>query len=337
VTAAYSTWKTQFVTAAGTDGGAALRVQDPNDTTNPNRTVSEGIGYGMIIAAYMADRALFDGLWAYEQAHLDSNGIMNWLITAAGATSGRGGATDADEDMAWALLIADKQWPGNGYIDQAKAQIQLVFSMEVTPSGSLLKWGDTSNNTTTIHPDYFSPAFYRAFGTVTGNAAGWNAVISAGYSLLRTSRNTTTGLVPDLCQLSGMPTANAADAVYGYDACRTPWRVGIDWCFHGSTDAQGIVTTMASYFAGVGAANIKGPVALDGTTSSTAMPFINPEFTGPAGIAGMVGPTYQSFLDAAFARTYSQVQQSNTTPNYFGASVGLISLLVMSGGFTDYP
>jgi endo-1,4-beta-D-glucanase Y len=336
VSAAYGTWKTQFVTSTGVGGGDALRVQDPNDTTNKNRTVSEGIGYGMIIAAYMGDQALFDGLWAYEQSHLDSNGMMNWLITAANTTAGLGGATDADEDMAWALLIADKQWPGNGYLDRAKTQIGLVLSLETDATTALLTWGDRSTNTTTIHPDYFAPAYYRVFGSVTGNIPAWNAVISAGYALVQASKNATTGLVPDLTTVSGAPTGSAADAVYGYDACRTPWRLGIDWCFNGSADAQAIVTLMAGYFAGIGAAGIKGPVALDGSTSSTAIPYANAEFTGPAGIAGMVDASYQSFLDSALSRTYAQVQQSSSSPNYFGASVGLISMLVMGGQFVNY-
>jgi endoglucanase len=262
--------------------------------------------------------------------------MMNWLITASDNTAGSGGATDADEDMAWALLIADRQWPGSGYLDLAKSQIGLVLSLETDATTGLLKWGDLSSNTVTVHPDYFSPAYYRVFGSVTGNVSAWNAVISAGYTLLYAAENATTGLVPDLCTVSGAPTANAADAVYGYDACRTPWRVGIDWCFNGSTDARAIVTLMATYYAGVGAANIRGPVALDGTTSSAATPYANPEFTGPAGIAGMVNASYQSFLDSALARTYSQIQEESLSPNYFGASVGLISMLVMSGQFANY-
>jgi endoglucanase len=333
MTSAYATWKAKFVV---TDPAGNARVQDPNDTTNPNRTVSEGIGYGMILAVYMGDRTLFDSLWAYEQeqAHLDSNGLMNWMITASDSVAGHGGATDADEDMAWALVMADRQWPGSGYLDQAKAQIQSIFSLEINASDNLFKWGDTSNNTTTAHPDYFSPAYYRVFGKVTDNASGWNGATTAGYALINASRNAATGLVPDLCAANGAPTGKATDAVYGYDACRTPWRIGIDWCFYASTDAQGILTAMANYFAGVGVANIKGPVLLDGTASGAA--YANPEFTGPAGIAAMVSSSNQMFLGQAWSRTYSQVQQSATSPNYFGASVGLISMLVMSGNFIDY-
>ena len=56
---------------------------------------------------------LFDDLWKYEQLHLDGNGLMNWSIerpTASDGSRGRGAATDADEDMAFALVMADKQW-----------------------------------------------------------------------------------------------------------------------------------------------------------------------------------------------------------------------------------
>ena len=70
---------------------------------------------------------------------------------------------------------------------------------------------------------------------------------------------------------------------------------------------------------------------VDGTAGSAA--YANPEFTGPAGIAAMVSSSNQAFLGQAWSRTYSQVQQSASSPNYFGASVGLISMLVMSGNF----
>ena len=89
--------------------------------------MSEGIGYAMILSVYMDDQFLFDDLWKYEQAHLDSQTyLMNWYIKADGSTWARyvrrGPASDADEDMAFAQVMADKQWGGKGsstrtYID----------------------------------------------------------------------------------------------------------------------------------------------------------------------------------------------------------------------------
>ncbi|MDP9151430.1 MAG: glycosyl hydrolase family 8, partial [Myxococcota bacterium] len=53
---AYQKWKARFVVPAA--GG--FRVQRPESN---NDTVSEGIGYGMLIAVSMNDQPRFDGLW----------------------------------------------------------------------------------------------------------------------------------------------------------------------------------------------------------------------------------------------------------------------------------
>ena len=109
--AAYQNWKNTLVTTSGAKG--YRRVARSATETLPNDTVSEGIGYGMILAVYMNDQSLFDDLWHYEQQFLDANGLMNWDIDPTGNVvqpTGTGAATDADEDMAWALLMADRQW-----------------------------------------------------------------------------------------------------------------------------------------------------------------------------------------------------------------------------------
>ena len=72
------------------DRGNPTRVVRPE---NQNDTVSEGIGYGMLIAVYMGDRTLFDGLYAYwvahpaerQRQHVDGLGVS----TAAAATDRR--------------------------------------------------------------------------------------------------------------------------------------------------------------------------------------------------------------------------------------------------------
>ncbi|MES1207707.1 MAG: glycosyl hydrolase family 8, partial [Pseudomonadota bacterium] len=84
VRAAYVKWKADLVTSTGAGGFQRVQRTDsdglgsPSGATPRYSTVSEGIGYGMIIAVYMGDQALFDNLWKYEQLHLDSNGLMNW-------------------------------------------------------------------------------------------------------------------------------------------------------------------------------------------------------------------------------------------------------------------
>ena len=131
-------------------------------------TVSEGIAYGMLIAVYMGtkdDQMLFDDLWKYSQAHLNGNGLMNWAIASDGTgVTGTGGATDADEDIAFALLMADKQWGSAGslnYLNLAKAQINNIWLHEIVDSklaGPGDSWGPT-DLWKNINISYFAPAY----------------------------------------------------------------------------------------------------------------------------------------------------------------------------------
>jgi hypothetical protein len=104
---AYNQWKLNFV-----KGGKVIRPENQNDT------VSEGIAYGMMIAVAMNDQTLFDSLYGTWKASATAGSLMTWCLGSGGgsvgtacATSG-GSATDADEDAAYALLMADKVWGG---------------------------------------------------------------------------------------------------------------------------------------------------------------------------------------------------------------------------------
>ena len=43
---------------------------------------------------------------------------------------------------------------------------------------------------------------------------------------------------------------------YQYDSCRTPFRIGLDYCFNGEARAQAYVAKTSQFFAGIGAKNI---------------------------------------------------------------------------------
>jgi len=57
ILAAYNKWYSSCITSSG--AGGFLRIQRPDDSgLNLNSTVSEGIGYAMVIAVYMNDENL---------------------------------------------------------------------------------------------------------------------------------------------------------------------------------------------------------------------------------------------------------------------------------------
>jgi endo-1,4-beta-D-glucanase Y len=295
------------------DGGSGtLRVQRPE---NANDTVSEGIGYGMLFAVYFNDKATFDALWAYEQQFPDTTGLMNWHINSDGTVAGRNSATDSDEDMAFALVMADKQW--GGYTTVAKDLLGKVAMGDFGADGTV-KGGDTY---VAVNPSYLAPAFYRAFAAYTGDAR-WTTILEKTYSLLAGAANATTGLVPDWS--TGQRGPN-----YTYDATRTPFRVALDACWNGEPRAVAFSQKIGAFFAGIGAANIKDGYSLDGTVTGM---YTNSAFVGPAGVAGMAAnqPTL-----VADAYTFAASAAKAGTDSYYNLSWALFSTMMMSGNFTD--
>ena len=143
VQAAYDDWFKNQYEESGNYGRVKFDDQ--------SYTVSEGIGYGMLIFVYMDNasnntKAKFDKLWAYYKANSNSNGVMNWKISGfTNSCSGDNcnGATDADLDVAMALMMAYKQWGDASYLTDAKALVATIYKNEISTSArGLLKPGD---------------------------------------------------------------------------------------------------------------------------------------------------------------------------------------------------
>jgi hypothetical protein len=341
----YETWKSTLLTEDG--AGGHLRVRRPNSSgAQVNSTVSEGIAYGMLMAVYMDDQPVFDELWKYSQLWLDANGLMNWYINAEGtAPLGTGGATDSDEDMAFALVMADRQWGGRGslaepYHDLALRQIDLVWQYEVEQGPPLvLKPGDQWGGASVTNPSYFAPAFYRVFAEASGND-GWLDVVTSCYDILEASLNATSGnqdngLVPAWCTSAGVPTHNPQH--FQFDSCRTPFRIGQDYCWFGEPRAKTYLEKITGFYEGVGVANIIDGYDLDGTPhpefsvdGSRAAAFI-----GPAGVGAMHGTEHQAFLDQAYLDVASGELIIGSI--YYNTSWTVLSTLMLDGLFGVYP
>lgn len=359
VMAAYVQWKADTVTMDGAKVGTNQyrRVKRPAEPgLEMNSTVSEGIGYGMLIAVYMGDQALFDDLWKYEQGWLDKNGLMDWYINAAGTMRlGSGAATDADADMAFALLMADRQWGGMGaqsktYLQLAKDQITKIWNFEVFDYKHV-KPGDTWGDSSTINISYFSPSYYRAFAKVdTVNASNWNMLLQQSYTTLASSLNAangnqTNGLVPAWCDSSGNPNGGAfregSPTNYQYDSCRTPFRIGLDWCLFGETKAKDYVAKTSAFFSALGAANIVDGYELNGKAKpefqKDGMAQVqSAAFVGPAGVGAMAmsGAAYQTFVNEAYAVIASR--KAVVGGLYYDSCWTVLSMLMMTANFLDY-
>jgi endo-1,4-beta-D-glucanase Y len=343
----YDRWRSELVTSEG--AGENLRVRRPNNEMDT--TVSEGIAYGMIFSVVFGDQDQFDKFWLYARSHANGNGLMAWRVQPDGSiTPGigdEGAATDADEDMAWALILADKKWGGSGsigqpYIDAAKEQIERIWNHEVDHGrGELLVAGDSWGPTVAHNPSYFAPNQYRRFAQVTGNM-GWLTVIEKNYAVLASTLNEmrgnqNNGLVPAWTDPEGNPAQpwDGAPMHYQYDSARIPFRLAQDYCDFGEPRAKAYLDKTSSFFAGIGAEMIVDGYDLNGSPrAENALPAQSALFVGAAGVGAMSDPARLAFVDS----TYQLMLTKELYPPsyYYNLCWQVFSLLMMTGNLYDY-
>jgi len=355
----YEAWKREYlrngcgadryyVFPAGSGGGG-----DPNTIS-----ISEGHGYGMLITALMAGydpnaKVYFDGLYHFFKDHPSENSsyLMAWNQVAGCSNANPNGlasATDGDMDIAYALLLADRQWGSNGpinYLQEAVNVIQALKAKVINPRFFHIMLGDW------VSPD--EPRYYygtrtsdfmmnhlRAYQSATGDAT-WTRVIEASYGLveaMQTSYSPTTGLLPDFIQdINTTPRParrgyleGANDGRYGYNACRTPWRLTTDYLLSGEPRALDAVTKINAWIrnkTGNDPQRIYDGYDLNGNAVSdyNALAFV-----APFGVGAMVGANNQTWLNGIWRLVVNRPIEAE---DYYGNTLKLLCLIVMSGNW----
>jgi endo-1,4-beta-D-glucanase Y len=318
----YNNWKSTYVTSSGAGGN--LRVRRPQDSDD---TVSEGMAYGMLFAVYFDDRTTFDGLWNYAKSYLDALGLMHWQIDSGGTVAGMNAATDADEDMALALIFAEKKW-GSNYGTDARGLIDAIMQHEVEAGTYVLKPGDVWGGSDCTNISYYAPAFYKVFAQYTGNNE-WNNVVDKCYEVITNAKNNSTGLVPDWCTASGGSAEVDWDQYkdhYYYDAMRFPMRICLDYLWFGDSRAYDNMNLITAFFEAQGPSNIKGGYYLDGGVIGN---YHDAGFVATTG-CGAMASSYTQFAYDMYNET------KNTKSNqYYQDCLRMFALMIMTGNFPN--
>ena len=315
----WNTWKSTYIT---TDGAQEyLRVQRPQNSYD---TVSEGMGYGMLFSVYMDEQNTFDRLYSYVKLYQDGNALMDWRIDSSGNVIGRGPATDADEDIALALIFADKKW--GGYSSEAMRVLDGAYRIFIESDTYLLKPGNWGGSDTT-NISYYMPAAYRIFADYTGQA-GWMNVIDTCYEVINRSRHSSTYLVPDWCTIDGTPSGGHGYNYYN-DAVRTPWRISIDYLWYGESRASDFCAGITGFFNGIGAANIQNGYTLDGTYLGSGS-HANILYQSTAAVGALSSNQSQFAKDC-----YNIVKNGQPVVGYYEDDLRLFSLLAITGNFPN--
>jgi endo-1,4-beta-D-glucanase Y len=332
----YIYWKGKYL-APSTKAAGDYKVKFDTKGT----TVSEAMGYGMLLTVYMAGadtnaKACFDGLNRFRKRYPSSinPALMCWKIPANEKTVRDDCATDGDLDMAFALLLAHKQWGDEIYFVEATNLIHDI-SQSLVRADYSLRLGDWNSADGQTRPSDFMPTHFRAFYAATGDAV-WTNVEAKSFAILeelQTKFAAATGLVPDFAVTTSGKWQPAKpkflegqhDGEFNYNACRVPWRIG--WAGVGNYDerAQKMVQRFMAWATNqVGSPDkFKAGYGLDGT-SSRGGDFDTACFISPSGVAAMACSN-QVWLN----QTFSFVM--NRREGYYEDSVNLLCLLVMSG------
>ncbi len=350
VRAYYNHWKAHYLIRESGASEKKPLYRVSYGSANPEKTVSEGQGYGMVIVALMAGydanaREIFDGLFLFSRQHpsrIDKR-LMSWECKKNSAQTDS--AFDGDVDIAYGLLLADRQWGSAGQINyQASARnvITAILESTIGAESRLPLLGDSVNYDNNKQHNQYTPrssdfmlAHFKAFGRFTGNAV-WNQVVSQSQSVIdaiQCQYSPKTGLLPDFIT-SKKPAPRhflegEHDGDFYYNAGRVPLRLGIDVLLNNDALSRKQVQKMSTWLQASTKGDpqkIKPGYKLDGMSFSDEFVTF---FVAPFGVAAMTDPNQQAWLNAIYDTVYNKHQE------YYADSVTLLSLLAMTGNYWD--
>lgn len=348
----YQQWKASYLEPACEPGQYRVRFAAAGN----KRTVSEAIGYGMLITAVMAGhdpdaRALFDGLWLYAAAHPseETADLLAWAQNeACEDVDGSSSATDGDLDVAYALLLADVQWGSDGAVDyraEAGRRMAAVLEAEVHPDADSVLLGSWALDSEFLDGTRLSdqmPSHFKAFAAASGEAR-WTGVTDKSYAIvsaLQAGHAPDTGLLPDFAvNADGASPAPAPagylespdDGSYNYNACRVPWRIATDHILSGDQRARDAMRALNIW---IRAESADDPSAIQAGYTLDGAPLAEYQtmaFVAPFAVSAMIEPnggTNQAWLDALWDEMVGYGAEG-----YYEDSIKLLAMIVVSGNW----
>lgn len=349
----HAAWRATYLRFACGDGRAYVWLgSEPDTPAGRIVTVSEGQAYGMLIAVLMPepDRDGFDALLRFVRDHPSRHdpALPAWRQRDDCATTDDpNSAADADILIAEALLLADARWGSGGAIDyrgEALRMIEAMSRLERHPQTDLPQLGagilpEQVDAYDAVRPSDLMPVSFRAFAEATGDAR-WNGAVDAGYALLdRLQREYApkTGLVADFVVATATAPRPAPPDffgqvdphVYGWNACRVPWVLGLDVMLHGDRRALAVLDRLQDWAVATSGGDplrLMAGYRLDGTP---LVSFTSPAFLAPLAVAAAADPRRQAWLDALWPMI-SATEVTQVT-DYYGNTLRLLAMLAIGG------
>ncbi|MEM6350215.1 MAG: glycosyl hydrolase family 8 [Cyanobacteria bacterium P01_D01_bin.14] len=235
--------------------------------TDDQRTTSEGQAYAMLRAVMIDDPATFeqvlrwgennlsrldrdgqplDRLWAWKWG---PNEDEQWGITDLNF------ASDADIDVATALILAARRWNRADYLELAQLKLTDIWTYSTLTTGQphggryllpgpLAAFSPTAD-TVYLNPSYLAPYAFRLFAQVDRDR-DWLSLVDSSYDVLTASAALSAQSLPSNWVVFAVTTGDyrpvpddaPLKSIYGFDAYRVWWRVGLDAAWFDAPEAR---------------------------------------------------------------------------------------------------
>ncbi len=362
----YDFWKKNYVKNDCSASDQYYVYTDEGDLKDniPTICVSEGQGFGMVIVPLMAGydkeaQTIYDGMYKFVVAHptAKSPDLMSWSISQGCITTehktqdefNNTSATDGDLDITLSLFLADAQWGSNGAINYRKEGIKrakAVLEHEINKQQHTILLSDANDpgdyDFFDIRTSDFMPTHLKVFNKYYPNPE-WKLVVDKTYQIfasIQSKYSPEVGLLPDFITFRNSKYSpakpnyleSANDGAYYYNACRIPFRVGLDYLINGDTRAQELLNPMASWVQAKTHNNIDKFTTgfyLNGQAISHSN-YTVPSFVCPMAVGSMLNNNNQEWLNDC----WDYIDQLEVKDyRYYDNTIQLLTLISLSGNF----
>jgi endoglucanase len=301
------------------------------DNGNGGQSHSEGQGYGMLFAQAFDDQDMFDQMFAWTEQTLkhpdDALHSWHYLPNASPHVPDQNNATDGDLLIALALTLAGSRWDRSELTNAARAIYAALRERVVATIGGRMVllpglYGFSSPTHAVVNASYYVMPSLMAAADLDDRDT-WLRVIRDGLGLIHQGRFGRWNLPPDWMEISAeggaVSIAHARAPRFSFDAVRVP--LYLQWAGLMDSALRGAFQKYWNAW-GVGAM----PAWVD-LRSGERSPYDAPPGFYAVGIAS-------GLLDMPGAGSIAFPAMANS-PNYYSASLTLLSSLVQDGMALD--
>ncbi|GAC1593541.1 MAG: hypothetical protein NVS4B10_00360 [Myxococcales bacterium] len=211
-------------------------------------STSEGQSYALLRAVWSNDPWTFQSVWRWTRQNLQVRGdklfAWKWKDRVLDINS----ATDADVDIALALILASRRFSSPSYLDDARAILDDIWAKDVVHvrEGHFVSAGNwaPAEAYPTVHVAYLAPYAYQVFAGVDARHP-WQALVKSSYDILHWLYfDKGVQVPPEVVYLDGrtgellLKTPHGKPSGFGYDSTPLFFRMALDQRWFGRSESK---------------------------------------------------------------------------------------------------